>query len=145
MIETPVTYRVVREWNDSDIVALYRSAGWWRDYYDPAGIAPLISGSYIFALGVHTGTGKAVAMGRVLSDRVATGYIQDLCVLEEMRGMHIGVGILEFLIKEAKEGGLTSLYLVAEPDTELFYEKSGFINDDGLIFLTNSPDGHNET
>lgn len=145
MTTAPVTYQVVTGWNDDDIIALYQSAGWWREYYDPSGIAPLIKGSFIFAVGIDTGTGRAVAMGRIISDRVSIGYIHDLCVLTEMRGMHVGAGILDFLIKAAKAAGLSSLYLVAEPDTQSFYEKSGFISDNGLIFLTQNPDGQYET
>lgn len=132
-----VAYQSVRKWEVPDIIELYRSAGWWRDDYDPAGIQPLIQGSFIFAVGVHNITGKAVAMGRILSDKVSTGYIQDLCVLQEMRGMGIGSGLLNFLIQEGLNAGLYSLHLVAEPDTRSFYEKSGFISDNGLIFLTN--------
>ncbi|WP_319578118.1 GNAT family N-acetyltransferase [uncultured Methanospirillum sp.] len=145
MTTAPVTYQVVKGWNDDDIIALYRSAGWWRDYYDPSGIAPLIKGSFIFVVGIDSGTGRAVAMGRIISDGVGAGYIHDLCVLTEVRGMHIGAGILEFLVREAHAAGLSSLYLVAEPDTQSFYEKSGFISDNGLIFLTYNPDGQNET
>ncbi len=145
MTTAPVRYQVVKGWNDDEIIALYRSAGWWRDYYDPSGIAPLIKGSFIFAVGIDTRTGRAVAMGRIISDGVSTGYIHDLCVLTEMRGMHVGAGILDFLIREAQAAGLSSVYLVAEPDTQSFYEKSGFISDKGLIFLTYNPDGQYET
>jgi aralkylamine N-acetyltransferase len=145
MTTTPVLYQVVRVWDEADIIALYRSAGWWRDYYDPAGIAPLIEGSFIFAIATLAENGRAVAMGRILSDRVSTGYIHDLCVLSEVRGMHIGTGILHYLIQQGRAANLSSLYLVAEPDTLLFYEKSGFISEKGLIFLTHNPDLQYET
>lgn len=136
----PIAYQVVQEWDISDIIELYQSAGWWREHYDPTGIPPLIEGSFIFAVGIHTLTGKAVAMGRILSDHVSTGYIQDLCVLKEMRGMQIGTGLLNFLIQEGQKAGISSLRLIAEPDTRSFYEKSGFISNKELIFLTNTPD-----
>ncbi|MDD1728938.1 MAG: GNAT family N-acetyltransferase [Methanospirillum sp.] len=145
MHDLPVAFQVVSSWDSADIIALYQSAGWWRDWYDPAGIVPLIQGSFVFVVAVQQETGKAVAMGRILSDRVATGYIQDLCVLTELRGRHIGVGLLNFLIAEAKRRGISSLYLVAEPDTRDFYEKSGFICNSGMIFLTNTLEESYET
>ncbi|PWR74089.1 GNAT family N-acetyltransferase [Methanospirillum lacunae] len=145
MATEPVLFRVVRAWNKDEIIALYQSAGWWRNYYDPKGIAPLIKGSFIFALGIDSRTGKAVAMGRVLSDQIITGYIHDLCVLTDKRGLGIGMGILDFIIQEAKYAGLSSLFLVAEPDTTVFYKKSGFICNKGLIFLSYNPDGQYET
>lgn len=145
MATASVLFQVVRAWKEDEIISLYQSAGWWRDYYDPSGIAPLINGSFLFAVGIDSKTGKAVAMGRVLSDQTIVGYIHDLCVLTEKRGFGIGMGILEFIIKEARSAGLSSLFLVAEPDTSAFYEKSGFICDKGMIFLTYNPDGQYET
>ncbi len=145
MLDLSVAFQIVSSWDSDDIITLYQSAGWWRDWYDPAGIAPLIQGSFIFIVGVQRDTGKAVAMGRMLSDRVATGYIQDLCVLSELRGRHIGVSLLNVLIVEAKRRGISSIYLVAEPDTRSFYEKSGFICNSGMIFLTNTLEESYET
>lgn len=142
---TAFIFRNVREWITQDIVELYRSAGWWEEYYDPAGIQPLIQGSFIFVVGISTETGRAVAMGRIISDRVRTGYIHDLCVLKEMRGNRIGTRLLQFLILTGRNAGLTSLHLVAEPGTSSFYEKSGFLCENGLIFLTRKPGGEYET
>ncbi|HWQ63294.1 MAG TPA: GNAT family N-acetyltransferase [Methanospirillum sp.] len=145
MATAPVLFQVVRAWKEDEIIALYQSAGWWRNYYDPTGIAPLIRGSFIFAVGIDSRTGKAVAMGRVISDQIFTGYIHDLCVLTEKRGLGIGMGILDFIIQQAKCAGLSSLFLVAEPGTTAFYKKSGFISNKGKIFLTYNPDGQYET
>jgi GNAT superfamily N-acetyltransferase len=131
----PVQFQCVREWNPGEIVDLYRSAGWWDERYDPAGILPLIQGSHIFAVGIEEKTGKAVAMGRIISDRVQTGYIHDLCVLDDFRGEHIGIRLLSYLIREGRSAGLVSLHLVAQPGTARFYEKTGFICDKRMIFL----------
>ncbi|PKL60940.1 MAG: N-acetyltransferase [Methanomicrobiales archaeon HGW-Methanomicrobiales-4] len=145
MHHEPIEFKIVREWDCGEIVDLYRSAGWWEEYYDPNGIQLLISGSFIFMLGISTRTGKAVAMGRILSDRIKIGYIQDLCVLSELRGMRIGTNLLGALIQAGQSAGLSSLHLVAEPGTISFYEKSGFISEKGLIFLTKTPGGLHET
>lgn len=140
----PVRFQRVSEWDAQDIIELYRSAGWWEDYYDPSGILPLIQGSDIFAVGICEKTGRAVAMGRIISDRVKTGYIHDLCVLNEYRGKQIGTRLLTFLVETGQASGLESLLLVAEPDTSRFYMKSGFVCKNGLFFLLMNTDGTNE-
>jgi aralkylamine N-acetyltransferase len=145
MLQDLIEYKIVREWDSGEIVDLYRSAGWWEEYYDPDGIQSLISGSFIFMIGINSGTGRAVAMGRILSDHLNTGYIQDLCVLSGLRGMRIGTNLLGALVQAGQDAGLSSLHLVAEPNTRSFYEKSGFISEKGLIFLTKTPGGLNET
>ena len=140
----PVRFKRVFSWDPDDIVALYRSAGWWEDRYDPGGIEPLIAGSQIFVVGISEKTGKAVAMGRILSDQVQTGYVHDLCVLDDFRGQGVGTSLLTYLIGEGRDAGIRSLFLVAEPDTSGFYKKSGFINQKGLIFLIMNTEGSNE-
>lgn len=139
-----VRFKRVYSWNPDQIVALYRSAGWWEEYYDPAGIAPLITGSHIFIVGIDEQTGQAIAMGRILSDEMQTGYIHDLCVLGEFRGQGVGTQLLTSLIGEGRKAGIRSLFLVAEPDTSSFYEKSGFISQKGLIFFIMNMEGEYE-
>lgn len=141
--DTGVTFYIVQNWVTVEIIELYRSAGWWEEWYDPRGIPSLISGSFLFATGVDH-SGKAIAMGRILSDKVHTGYIQDLCVLDSYRGMGIGRSLLAFLVSKGKEAGLHAIQLIAEPGTQSFYEKSGFITHKGLIFLTRLPEEPHE-
>jgi ribosomal protein S18 acetylase RimI-like enzyme len=145
MNQEPVEFKIVHDWDSGDIIDLYRSAGWWEEYYDPRGIHPLITGSFIFMVGISIRTGRAVAMGRILSDGVQTGYIQDLCVLPSYQGMQIGTNLLAALILAGLKAGLSSLHLVAEPGTTPFYEKTGFISQKEMIFLTRTPGGYNET
>ncbi|HWQ67861.1 MAG TPA: GNAT family N-acetyltransferase [Methanospirillum sp.] len=137
-----VRFQVVNSWNCDDIISLYRSAGWWDESFAPEGIPALITGSYLFVVGFLPEEKRAVAMGRILSDSVLTGYIQDLCVQEGMRGRAIGTGLLRFLIRAAIDAGLSRLYLIAETGTEGFYIKSGFIRKEGLIFLIQNPDDY---
>jgi ribosomal protein S18 acetylase RimI-like enzyme len=65
-------------------------------------------------------------MGRVISDGVSDGYIQDLVVLPEFRRSSVGSRIVITLIQKARKAGLTWLGLIAEPETEKFYEPFGF-------------------
>jgi ribosomal protein S18 acetylase RimI-like enzyme len=65
-------------------------------------------------------------MGRVISDGASDGYIQDVVVLPEFRGRGIGREIIRRLTDRCVAAGLTWIGLVAEPNTQEFYEALGF-------------------
>ncbi len=127
--------RLVEVWDSSQIVALYRAGGWWKEEYNAAGIPALITGSFLFAVAVDTAINKAVGMGRVISDGVSDGYIQDLVVLPEYRKCGIGNRIVSELIGACKKRGLGWIGLVAQPGCEQFYKKLGFKKMEGYVPL----------
>lgn len=126
MVSNPVDVRVVTSWKPEEIVALYKAAGWWKEWYDPAGVPMLILKSFAFAVAVDTVSGKAVGMGRVLSDGVSDGYIQDVVVLPEYRHREVGKQVIEVLVQACLERGVTWIGLVATPGSVPFYEDCGF-------------------
>ena len=81
-----ISVALVSSWDAREIVALYRACGWWKDEYDPAEVPRLISGSFAFVVAADKNTGRAVGMGRVISDGVSDAYIQDLVVLPGTAG-----------------------------------------------------------
>ena len=85
MTTEDIRIALVRSWDAEEIIALYRAGGWWKDEYDPAEIPRLISGSFAFVVAAEKRSGRAVGMGRVLSDGVSDAYIQDLVVLPGYR------------------------------------------------------------
>jgi len=123
---TDVEICLVNSWDVEAIADLYRSGGWWKEEWDPAGLTTLIRGSFAFAVAVEHSSGRAVGMGRVISDGVSDGYVQDLVVLPDCRGRGIGTMILSALLKECKSAGITWIALIAEPGTETFYTGLGF-------------------
>ncbi len=66
--------------------------------------------------------GEPVACARLQTD----GKISRMCVLPLYRGLHFARRILEEIIHEARELGLTHLYLHAQAHASGFYRKSGF-------------------
>ena len=65
----------------------------------------------------------------ILTD-IKTLYIDDLCVDEEKRGMHIGSKLYEYVIKYAKQSGCYNVTLNAWSCNESairFYEKCGMV------------------
>ena len=117
--------KFVTTWPEDEIVELYKSGGWWKESYDPSGINKLIEGSYAFAV-VTDKSGKAIGMGRIISDGVSDAYIQDLVILPDLRNQGIGKKLVQFLLKRCKDDGIFWIGLIAEPDQDSFYDTLGF-------------------
>jgi GNAT superfamily N-acetyltransferase len=126
MGENQIEIRLVTSWPEDEIVLLYKAGGWWKDTYDKAGIHPLISGSFAFAVAVDQKTGKSIGMGRVLSDNVSDAYIQDVVVLAPYRGQNLGKKIVQTLIDVCLAKGIQWIGLIAEPGSSQFYTDLGF-------------------
>jgi ribosomal protein S18 acetylase RimI-like enzyme len=124
----PEGYSIVhtKEWNTDEIMRLYKAGGWWRDTYDPSGITALIKGSFDFIVVQEISTKRAIAMGRLISDGVSDGYIQDLVVLPEHRRRGIGAAMTRELVRTGIKSGLGWIGLIAEEGTSEFYLKLGF-------------------
>ena len=127
--------RLVDAWDETEIVHLYRAGGWWKDEYDPKSLPDLIAGSFAFAVAIDKKTGHAIGMGRVLSDSISDGYIQDLVVLPEFRNQGIGKEIVSVLVRKCKQAGITWIALIAQPGTEDFYLPLGFRSMTGYVPL----------
>ncbi len=121
-----IIVKLVETWDNDEVVRLYHAGGWWKDEYDPATLPVLIRKSFAFAVAVDPSTGRAVGMGRVISDGISDGYIQDLVVLPAFRNKGIGKEIVASLVRRCTEAGITWIGLIAEPDTEEFYRPLGF-------------------
>ncbi|MDO9537535.1 MAG: GNAT family N-acetyltransferase [Thermoplasmata archaeon] len=118
--------KFVKKWPDEQIVALYKAGGWWLDHYTTDGLQALINGSFAFAVVVEESTGKAVGMGRAISDGVSDAWLQDIVVLKEYRGKGIGRAIIQKLLEHCRSRGIAWIGLVAEPGSKDFYRPLGF-------------------
>ena len=117
---------LVRSWQEEEIVDLYRDAGWWKEDMDASRINDLIRGSFLFAVAIDISAGRAVGMGRVISDGIADAYIQDLVVQGDKRSWGVGKMILNRLLEECRFQKITWIGLIAEPGNEEFYRSQGF-------------------
>jgi len=97
---------LAKYWPGEQIVELYRAGGWWLEWMDASRIGDLMKASFAFALAIDISAGRAVGMGRVISDGMADAYIQDLVVLEEWRCSGVGHMILKRLLDECKKSGI---------------------------------------
>lgn len=134
---TPDDIRIslVKSWKTDEIVELYRAGGWWKDEYDPAEIPRLINGSFAFVVAAEKKSGRAVGMGRAISDGVSDAYIQDLVVDPRYRGKDMGTEMVMALVRTCKEAGITWIALIAEPGSEPFYLPLGFERMEGHVPL----------
>lgn len=126
MEKKTIEVKIVNSWQEDDIVELYKAGGWWKDSYDKSAIPALITGSFAFAVAIDRATGKAIGMGRVLSDQVSDAYIQDLIVFPQYRHLHVGTKLVCALIDHCHSKGVTWIALIAEPGTDVFYKHLGF-------------------
>lgn len=123
--EEKITLSIIRSWNKSEILDLYRTGGWWEMGWNTDRIAQIIDGSFIFLVACDT-RNRAVGMGRIISDEVADGYVQDVVVFPEHRGRGIGERMAKTLKLLGSAYGLTWIGLVSAPGKESIYRRAGF-------------------
>jgi ribosomal protein S18 acetylase RimI-like enzyme len=66
-------------------------------------------------------------MGRVISDGASDAYIQDVVVLPAFRRQGVGTELIHRLTRYCVECRIQWIGLVAEPGTQAFYEKLGYL------------------
>jgi aralkylamine N-acetyltransferase len=126
MEKNQIEIRLVTSWPEDDIIQLYKAGGWWKDTYSKEGIPQLIAGSFAFAVAIDQNTTQTIGMGRVLSDGVSDAYIQDLIVLPQYRGKHVGKQVVHTLVDHCLSKGIQWIGLIAEPGSSEFYTPLGF-------------------
>ena len=125
--------RNVEYWDPGEIEAMYRVAGWWKEEYDASELPHLVHASFVFTVAIDNSTGKAIGMGRAISDGISDAYLQDLVVLPEYRGLGVGTGIIKVLVDTCIARGITWIALIAEPGTDNFYLPNGFTRMAGYV------------
>jgi spermidine synthase len=122
-----VSFRFLREPAPDEldqIISLYTRQGWWRKGDTRALAARLIRGSHCFLAAYDKG--RAVGMGRAISDGCSDAYIQDVMVLDEYRGKGLGSRIVLRLKRRLKADGVEWVGLIAQNGSGPFYGKLGF-------------------
>ncbi|MCG8643650.1 MAG: GNAT family N-acetyltransferase [Desulfobacterales bacterium] len=132
---TDIDIKIIKKGPEKDLAQLYREAGWLKpsESDDLAFLKTVIQNSAVF-VGVFYNE-KMIGMGRALSDLSSDAYIQDVTVLKAYRGNGIGKKIIQLLIRALKEKRVDWIGLIAEPGTQPFYDKIGFVPLKGYIPL----------
>lgn len=118
--------RLVSSWDTKEIADLYRAGGWWKEGWDHTVLLLLIRKSYTFAVAVERKSGRAVGMGRTISDGTSDAYIQDVVVAPQYRHRGIGCMIVAELVTRCLTEGISWIGCIATPQTAGFYQELGF-------------------
>ena len=106
------------------IISLYEKQGWWGRRDTPAQAAAIVRNSHCFLLALDGG--RAIGMGRAISDGVSDAYIQDITVLGTHRKLGVGSAIVRRLKARLKADGIKWVGLIAQNGSRDFYGKLGF-------------------
>jgi aralkylamine N-acetyltransferase len=121
-----VEYEAVSAAPVEEIVALYKSAGWWQESPEARAIIPsMIRGSLCFMV-ARSIEGRIIGMARVISDGYSDAYIQDVVVLSDYRKKGIGPELIRRLTQFCIDRKIAWIGLVAEPGTQKIYEELGY-------------------
>jgi aralkylamine N-acetyltransferase len=117
-----------------EIVALYRTMGWWGDAPDDLqSVSRLVGGSHAFLVALDRG--EVIGIGRALSDRESDAYIQDVAVRADRRRRGVGGEIVKRLIARLEDDGIGWIGLVAEPGATQLYQHQGFTPMPGTVAM----------
>lgn len=121
-----VNIRPVDRTDRTQIIRLYKEAGWWSPANDrqPEFVDKIAENSYCFVGAFYDG--EMIGMGRVLSDGISDAYIQDVTVLRGHRRRGIGGRIIAHLLGKLQADQVEWIGLIGEPGTGNFYTKLGF-------------------
>ncbi len=111
----------------TDVLALYRNAGWLEESDDTEFIQPMLMNSFAVAgaFSPEEDGGRLIGMMRALSDGVSDAYLLDMVVLTGYRGQGTASRILEMLTSHLKSLGIDWIVCVSVPGVEHLYLRSG--------------------
>ena len=122
--KTDFQIRIIKNAPASSLERIYRSVNWYDENFSHEAMSRICQNSTLFA-GAFIND-EMVGMGRLLSDGVSDGCIQDVAVLKEFQGLGIGKAIVKKLVDESLKLGIDWIQLIATPGNEKFYASLGF-------------------
>jgi ribosomal protein S18 acetylase RimI-like enzyme len=125
-MEKNIEIRFVKTWDEKDIINLYKAGGWWKESWSSINIRQMIKGSFVFAVAIDSTAETVIGMGRVISDGISDGYIQDLVVMRDYRHTGVGKMIVNKLIESCLSKDIKWIGLIAEPGNEMFFSSLNF-------------------
>jgi len=109
----------------NEYFSLFITTGWNKDYNaSPDKLARANKNSWLTISAYEEN--KMVGFGRVVTDLVLHATIFDMIVLPDYQGRGIGTIILETLVKNCIEQGISDIQLFCAKGKRVFYEKNGF-------------------
>ncbi|MDZ4864040.1 MAG: GNAT family N-acetyltransferase [Gemmatimonadota bacterium] len=107
---------------DLDAIHAYLTASYWAEGIPRELVARSLDGSLAFGL---YDAERQIGLARVITDRATFAYLCDVYVLEEYRGLKLGVWLMECVVAHPDLQGLRRVIL-ATRDAHAFYARFGF-------------------
>lgn len=120
------------DWDE--LAALYRAAPLGDKSADDLAI---VFGNSMFATLVYS-DGRLVGAGRAMADGVDCAYIADVAVQPDLQGDGLGTAVVRRLVDAAS--GHKKIILYANPGTEGFYRRLGFLHMNTAMGVWQKPD-----
>ena len=125
-----VTFAVTKDLPRTEVLALYRAAGWFAQDDPAPQLDAMIANSFAVSAAFDP-AGRLVGMARALSDGVSDAYILDVVVDPAHRSRGIGREIVKRLADHLASFGIDWIVCVGVPGTEAFYRAAGAAPMDG--------------
>lgn len=120
-MDNSFSYKITKSIPLSDLQSLYMQEGWSDEKDTQERLQKIIDGSFL-VVGCFLNK-KMIGFGRVISDGVSDGYLQDIIVDQQWRGHHIGKKIVSLLTNTCQQMGINWLFLISVPTAIPFYQK----------------------
>ena len=117
--------REYKNYNEQEILNLYRSVGWSAYTDDPMSLKAGFQHS-LLTLGAYEGD-TLLGVIRTVGDGQTIVYIQDILVLPEYQRQGIGTALVQAVLEHFREVRQIILTTDNTPKTIAFYESLGFV------------------
>jgi GNAT superfamily N-acetyltransferase len=112
------------------LLELFASA-WWAAGRTETETRDLLAGSDVVVSVTDRSSGRLVGFARVLTDRTQVALILDVVAAPDVRGVGIGIMIMDAVLAHPWVSGVRSVELVCQPDLVGFYRRWGFTDEVG--------------
>lgn len=120
-----ITLKEYKNYNENEILSLYKSAGWINYTKDPAMLKDAYENS-LYILGAYYEE-QLAGIIRVVGDGHSVIFIQDLLVLPEYQRKGIGTMLMNSVLEKYGSVYQTILMTDDTEKTNAFYSSTGFI------------------
>ena len=111
---------------------LTEAVGWGRE---PEGIIEEMFENTLYSVCAYDGE-DMIGFARIVGDGILFAYIQDVMVLSQYQGQHVGSCLMEYILGEISRRTVISpkirTYLGASEGKEDFYRRFGFVTREEL-------------
>ena len=110
---------------DVDLIHTYLST---RAYWAQGRAREVVEHSIEHSLcfGVYDSGGKQVGFGRVVTDYATFAWLCDVFILEETRGLGLGIRLVQSVVNHPSLQGLSNFILATRDAHELYRQYGGF-------------------